>query len=381
MSSGGGTPEAGSGSRSPFFPLVCVNCHRPFPVDAYPHRCPACGGLYEFAGPLAYTASSSATASRGLKGFRAMLPVPPAAHFVTLGEGGTPLVGVKIREGKVFFKCEHLNPTGSFKDRGSSVLASILLAAGVHEAVEDSSGNAGSSFAAYAARAGLSVRVFVPDDTSPIKRAQMEAYGARVVRILGPRSATSEAVLEAVAQGAVYASHAYWPIGQAGMATIAYELFDQLGRSPGAVLMPVGQGTLLLGLAAGFEALLRAGVVDRTPALIGIQAEACAPIWAVSAGGSAGLTWSAEGRTRAEGIRIARPLRGDAVLARVEASGGRMVAVSEAEIAEGEHQLGRLGFYVEPTSAVVWAGMLQTMQALADPVVVILTGSGLKAPL
>jgi threonine synthase len=298
-----------------------------------------------------------------------------------LGEGGTPLVGVKIGEGSVFFKCEYLNPTGSFKDRGSSVLASVLLAAGVHEAVEDSSGNAGSSFAAYAARAGLSVRVFVPDDASPVKRAQMEAYGAQVVRILGPRSATSEAVLEAVAQGAVYASHAYWPIGQAGMATIAYELFEQLGRSPGAVVMPVGQGTLLLGLAAGFEALLRAGVVDRTPSLIGVQAEACAPIWAVSAGGSAGLTWTSEGRTRAEGIRIARPLRGDAVLARVEASGGRMVAVTEAEIADGEHQLARLGFYVEPTSAVVWAGLLRAIEGLPGPVVVILTGSGLKGTL
>lgn len=379
MSSGGGSPEAGPGS--PFFPLVCVNCHRPFPPDAYPHRCPTCGGLYEFAEPFAYAPKRTGSTSRGLESFRHVLPLPAKARFVTLGEGGTPLVGVKIGEGSVFFKCEYLNPTGSFKDRGSSVLASVLLAAGVHEAVEDSSGNAGSSFAAYAARAGLSVRVFVPDDASPVKRAQMEAYGAQVVRILGPRSATSEAVLEAVAQGAVYASHAYWPIGQAGMATIAYELFEQLGRSPGAVVMPVGQGTLLLGLAVGFEALLRAGVVDRTPSLIGVQAEACAPIWAVSAGGSAGLTWTSEGRTRAEGIRIARPLRGDAVLARVEASGGRMVAVTEAEIADGEHQLARLGFYVEPTSAVVWAGLLRAIEGLPGPVVVILTGSGLKAPL
>ncbi|HET7009707.1 MAG TPA: pyridoxal-phosphate dependent enzyme [Anaerolineales bacterium] len=364
---------------APGLPLVCSNCHRPYPADDFPHQCPACHGLYEFGEPLQYAPGSSPF--RGLEAFRSMLPLRADATLVSLGEGGTPLVGVRLRGRDVFFKCEHLNPTGSFKDRGSCVLVSALLAGGVREAVEDSSGNAGASLAAYAARAGIDLRVFVPDSASPAKRAQMEAFGARVVPILGPRAAASEAVLEAVAQGAVYASHAYLPLGQAGMATIAFELVEELGRAPGAVVVPVGQGTLLLGCAAGFQALLGAGRAERLPALVGVQARACAPIWAVWTGGSAGLSWTSEGATRAEGVRISHPLRGDAILAAVEGSRGRMVAVSEEDIGEGEHQLARLGFYVEPTSAVVWRGLMDNLDALPDPVVVILTGSGYKTPL
>jgi threonine synthase len=300
--------------------------------------------------------------------------------LVTLGEGGTPLVGVKIHGRDLFFKCEHLNPTGSFKDRGTAVLVSHLAAAGVTTAVEDSSGNAGSSFAAYAARAGITARVFVPDTASAAKRAQIAEYGAQVVRIIGPRTAAAEAVLRAAASGLVYASHAYLPLGQPGLATLAYEIVEQLGRPPGSIVVPVGQGTLALGCAAGFEAMRRAGAIERVPAIIGVQAEACAPIWAVYTGGRAGLGWVREAETRAEGIRIFQPLRGDEVLAAIERSGGFLLAVREDQILEGEHELARLGFYVEPTSAVVWPAVLDSIANLIDPVVLVLTGSGYKRP-
>jgi threonine synthase len=307
-----------------------------------------------------------------------MLPLPAESLWVSLGEGGTPLVGVRVRERQVFFKCEHLNPTGSFKDRGSAVLVSLLRAAGVRRAIEDSSGNAGSSFAAYAARAGISARVFVPDSASPAKRDQIASYGAEVVRILGPRTAAAEAAQRAAAGGADYASHAYLPLGQPGLATLAYEIVEQLGKAPGSLILPVGQGTLLLGCAAGFEAMVRARAIERGPQLVGVQAQACAPLWAVHTGGAARLAWVQEGPTRAEGIRILQPLRGDAVLSAVEASGGWIVAVGEEDIQDGEHELARLGLYVEPTSAVVWPAVLGALSRLADPVVVVLTGSGYK---
>src|SRR3990172_2032740 len=118
MSRGGGPPV------SPASALVCSNCHRPYPPDGHPHRCPACGGLFDLASPLAYVAEEKRRSARGLESFRSVLPLPPDARFVSLGEGGTPLVGLKIRDREVFFKCEHLNPTGSFKDRGSCVLVS-----------------------------------------------------------------------------------------------------------------------------------------------------------------------------------------------------------------------------------------------------------------
>ena len=309
-----------------------------------------------------------------------MLHLPASAALVTLGEGGTPLVGVKIHGRDLFFKCEHLNPTGSFKDRGTAVLVSHLAAAGITTAVEDSSGNAGSSFAAYAARAGIAARIFLPDTASAAKRAQIAGYGAQVVRIIGPRTAAAEAVLRAAASGPVYASHAYLPLGKPGLATLAYEIVEQLGHPPGSIVVPVGQGTLALGCAAGFEAMRQAGAIGRVPAIIGVQAEACAPIWAVYTGGRAGLAWVREAETRAEGIRIFQPLRGDEVLAAIERSGGFLQAVREDQILDGEHELARLGFYVEPTSAVVWPAVLDSIEKLIDPVVLVLTGSGYKRP-
>jgi threonine synthase len=285
---------------------------------------------------------------------------------------------VNLDSRPIFLKCEHLNPTGSFKDRGTAVLVTALRAAGVAEAVEDSSGNAGASFAAYAARAGITASVFVPDSASGAKRLQIEAYGARLVRILGPRRNAALAVERAAEGGAVYASHAYLPHGLAGMATIAFELFEQLGAVPGSVVMPVGQGTSLIGVWRGFQALQAAGLAGRLPQLIGVQARACAPIWAVQHSGSAGLGWVQEGETLAEGIRILQPVRGDLVLHAVEATGGWMEAVEEAEIRAAVGELARKGFSVEPTSAVVWAALRAAGPRMREPVVAVLTGSGYK---
>jgi threonine synthase len=299
---------------------------------------------------------------------------------VTLGEGGTPLLAVDVAGRTVHFKCEQLNPTGSFKDRGAMVLVSALRAAGVEAAVEDSSGNAGAALAAYAARAGMRVRIFVPSYASGPKRMQIQAYGAEVVSVPGARTAASEAVQAAAKQGAVYASHAHLPHMLAGVATMAFEIVEQLGRLPGAIVAPVGQGSIMLGLHIGFEALRLAGVIEGSPQLLGVQARACAPLWAVHAGGAAALGLVQEGETVAEGIRTLRPLRGDAVLAAVESSGGGFVAVEEEQILLGRDELAHRGLFVEPTSAVVWPGLLAWVDRLQDPVVAILTGSGLKSP-
>ena len=171
------------------WPFGCVGCGRSYPPDALPYQCPTCGGIYDFNKGLDYSPSGPPRPGfRGLSRFRSTIPLPPQAELISLGEGEIPIAALQIEGRKVHFKCEHLNPTGSFKDRGSVILVSALKAMGVEEAVEDSSGNAGASFAAYAARAGIHARVFVPSSASGPKQAQIQAYGAEIVRVPGPRS-------------------------------------------------------------------------------------------------------------------------------------------------------------------------------------------------
>ena len=361
--------------------LICSSCRRPYPADSLPHQCPACGGVYDLAAlPPFEPAKVETGPDRSIWRYRHTFPLPPGAAPVSLGEGGTPLVAAEINGRTVHFKMESLNPSGSFKDRGSAVLAAWLKAHGVTEAVEDSSGNAGASFAAYAARAGIRAHIFVPESASGPKRAQIETYGADVIRVPGPRSESAAAVLRAVEAGAVYASHNYIPVGLAGMATAAYEIVEQLGRAPGAVITPVGNGSLLVGLYRGFKALQAAGSIRQLPRIIGVQALACAPLWALITGGREKLLWVTEGATLAEGIRVLRPVRGDAVLAAVAESGGALLAVPEEEIAPGRKYLAQMGFYVENTAAVVWHALRQIVAQLSGEIVIMLTGAGLKTP-
>lgn len=362
-------------------PFECTNCGQAYALQSICYACPDCGGIFDFIEELVYAPLKvDSQGFRNITRYRASFPLPPGAPVVQLGEGHTPLVGSTIDGRMVYFKCEYLNPTGSFKDRGSAVLVSALAALGVTRAVEDSSGNAGASFAAYAARAGIQARIYIPEYASGPKRAQIEAYGAQVIAVPGPRSAAARAVQKAAAQGEVYASHAHLPHGLAGMATIAFELVEQLGCAPAAVVTPAGQGTLLLGMDKGFRAMREAGVIEHNPRYIAVQAQACAPLWGGYNSGSLSPGPVPEGQTVAEGIRIPEPLRGEVILRTIERSGGCVLAVDEQAILAGRDALSRLGLYVEPTSAVVWTALKSILGEVADPVVTILTGTGLKAP-
>ncbi|HZD56136.1 MAG TPA: pyridoxal-phosphate dependent enzyme [Anaerolineales bacterium] len=359
--------------------IICTNCQRTYPEQDVPYRCLVCGGIYDFKSLPALDVKQIEPNLPGMWRYRHTFSLPTGAAVISLGEGNTPLIWDKVKGREVAFKLEYLNPSGSFKDRGAALLVSFLRSRGVKAAVEDSSGNAGAAFAAYAARGGMKARVFVPDYASGPKRGQIETYGADLTRILGPRSSASEAVRRAVDKGAIYASHTYLPHGIPGFATIAYELVDQIGEAPGTVILPVGQGSLILGIGRGFEALREAGLIPKIPKLTGVQARACAPLWALFSYGPAGLGWVGEGATVAEGIRIQHPVRGDAVFRMVESNDGMFVAVDEEAILPGQAELARRGFFVEPTSAVVWPALGRLIGDLPEPIAVILTGSGFKS--
>lgn len=358
--------------------VSCCNCGRAYPRDGVPYRCPVCGGLYDLYGRIHFDPASLEPSQPGIWRFRHAFRLPPNLAPVSLGEGDTPLVWAEVLGRRIAFKCEFINPTGSFKDRGSAVIAAWLRYRGVSEAVEDSSGNAGASFAAYAARAGIKARIFVPEAASGPKRRQIEAFGAELVPIHGTRFVVADAVRKVADSGTAYASHAYLPFNIPGYASAAYEIYDQIGKMPGSVIVPAGQGGLLLGLARGFEALRKAYKQVIRPMMIGVQARACAPLWAKFQARWGEPELVTESETLAEGVRVLNPLRGDAVLAAVSASHGFMVVVDEKNIIPSRDALAQRGFYVEPTSAIAWAALIQVMEKLPDPIVVILSGSGLK---
>jgi threonine synthase len=303
--------------------------------------------------------------------YRHSFNLPLSAPIISLGEGSTPLVETSLFSRQVYLKLEYTNPTGSYKDRLVAPIVSYLISQGVTEAVEDSSGNAGAALAAYAARGGVKVKIFVPESATGPKLAQIKHFGADMEVVPGPRVEATKAALRVVNNGSTYASHAFLPHGLAGIATMAYEIVSELGREPGTLIAPVGHGGLLLGLALGFSALKSSGVIDDIPILVGVQAKNCAPM--------VPSVNSKEFReTIAGGISVSSPVRAPEIHTLAQTQDIRFVAVEENCILPGRDHLAAQGFYVEATSAVVWDALRQLADELPDPIAMVLTGSGLK---
>ncbi|MBN2502367.1 MAG: pyridoxal-phosphate dependent enzyme [Anaerolineales bacterium] len=361
--------------------FVCKESGKPYPQEGMPYRCLESGGYYDLTRPPFFHPNSIERDLPGMWRYRHAFALFDGAPVVSLGEGDTPLVWDEYNGAEIGLKLESLNPTGSYKDRGTAVLVSQLLARGVSEAVEDSSGNAGASFAAYAARAGIKARVFVPEYASGPKQAQIEAYGAELIGVPGERASATQAALKEVENGAVYASHAYLPFGLPGIATIAYELWEALGDNPVTIVAPVGHGGLLRGVMSGFAALHQQHLIPYQPYYVGVQARACAPLWAGFWQGPEVMDMVEQGESLAEGILIREPSQGKKLLENVRDEKGEFVAVEEVEIAEAHVALAHRGVYVEPTSAVVWAALEQIVGKVPEPIIVIMTGAGLKQSL
>jgi threonine synthase len=359
--------------------ITCSNCRRRYSEQQVAPLCPVCGGIYHLSG-LFFDPAQVDESQAGVWRYRPMLGLPENAPMISLGEGNTPLVWREVFGHRLAFKLENLNPTGSYQDRGSAVLLSFLRSQGVQAALEDSSGNASVSFAAYAAQCGIQAQVFLPDSIAAPKRKQIEAYGAQIQWILGRPSQVQEAALRAAKEWVVYASYAATPFVLPAYATIAYELVQQLGRAPGAVIAPVGHGNLLLGLGMGFQALLSVGMIEQAPRLVGVQALACAPLWAVYQYGMQGMGWVTEGETLAVEVRVRFPRRGDALLQMLAQSGGELAVIEEDEIMAARDSFEQLGLFIEPSSAIVWRALQDAVGRLPEPIAVVLTGAGFKTP-
>lgn len=344
--------------------LRCLDCQALAPASL-DLSCERCGGLYEIDYPRLPEG-----------GLRLPLTALP------LGQGGTPTISLDWPDAlrlRLELKLDYLSPTGSFKDRGAAMLVSAAWSGGASAFVEDSSGNAGAALAAYAAAARMSAEIFVPADAPETKQAQIVAVGGNIHAVDGNREAVAQAAEQySQERGIPYLSHNRSPYFSEGMKPAAEEIVEH--GLPDAIVLPVGNGSMLIGLHRGFQELVQLGRIEKLPRLYAIQAMNVSPV-------AAGFRNHEPGEaqpTMADGIAVAQPPRLAQMLDAIRESGGAAGVVSELEIELARTTIAQRGLFVEPTSAVPLAALRRLLErgmlAEDERVLVPLTGSGLKQP-
>lgn len=337
-------------------------------------RCGACGGSLDLVDLPAFDPAAIDAGDFSLWRYHAMLPVE---RRFSLGEGMTPLVRADLGGSRFLAKLEYLNPTGSFKDRGTSAVLNHLAAQGAAEVIDNSSGNAGASLAAYAGIAGLSATVFVPAATAvESKKRLIRSFGGAIIE-----SHDYLADVYAAAKASTYASHAWSPYFVLGQQTAAWETWEQLGQhAPDAVAAPVGHGGLLLGFYRGFQALRQARLIMKLPRMIALQSTGVDPVVRAWETQSESPPPIKPGNSVADGILVDAPVRGKQILRALYDTEGFALRVDNAAIEAAREHMGAKGFLIEATSAVTAAALPQIRERIGDEaeLVLALTGSGLK---
>jgi len=363
------------------YEMACSKCNR-VSSNLLDFRC-SCGSPLEIHLSFNFEKRKIRKQNYSLWRYIDFFPYVKQSEIISLGEGWTPLV--QFSHG-LYFKLDYLNPTGSFKDRGSTMLVSAL-----HKSLkeangyisEDSSGNAGASVAAYTARASLKAKIYVPENVSGQKFNQSLFYGAEIVQVSGNRNRVTEEAMKSE-DGKFYVGHVLHPLFRDGIRTLAYELAEQFDwKLPECIYLPVSAGTLLLGVISGLVHLKDSGVIDNVPKIIACQTRQVSPL-----------------HHRFKGLKYVPPKTvssvADALISvnppllelmnkKLKEVDGDAVIVEEDEIIESFRSLARNGFFVEPSSAVAYAAYKKQLQnrkiSVNAKAVILLTGIGLKTSL
>lgn len=360
--------------------FICAKCGKREPVSTRKAKCD-CGGLWKLDyRPPKFDLSRVDRDEWSMFRYREFMALDDEAwRSITLGEGMTPVVRL---DEDVLLKMDYFMPTLSFKDRGAAVLIAHCKAIGVDSVVQDSSGNAGNSVAAYCAKAGIKCEIFVPEGTSPKKIDMIRAHGAVCTVVPGTRDHCADVCREKVEkEGVYYANHVYNPYFYEGTKTYIYEVYEQLGRIPKNLVIPVGNGTLFLGAMHALEELLAAGCIEEMPQIIALQPETCDPLLRAK---EQGLTVPAEitpSPTIAEGIAIGKPMRGAEILEYAYKYGVRFVHVPEDRILEARAYLAVRGIYCEHTTAANFAAYWNycDIYGKTPDTLITMCGAGLKS--
>ena len=371
----------------------CLACGPVASRDPYSPFCPACGQPL-FIVPPERPVRRAIHNDRplALQKFAEFLPLESIDSALSLGEGLTPLVrleriGAALGRPAVFAKNEAQNPTGSFKDRGTSIALQKAVSLGFNRIGTVSTGNMAASTAAYGARAGLKTFVLLKEGSSSTSLRSAAIFGARLIEVEGDYGGLFEASLEAGKRLGILFMNSIDPYRMEGYKITAFEIFFQLGRrAPRFVFVPLSSGGHLLGLMRAFGDLEREGMISAYPTFVGVQAAGCAPLAHAFRIGLDRYERPAEVRTIAHAISNPAPPAGNAVLRMIRARGGLLLAVTDEEMLQAQRELAAAeGLFCQPESAVTLAalkrlaGSGRRFEEDGD-VVLVLTGSGLKTP-
>ncbi|MBS5511244.1 MAG: threonine synthase [Clostridium sp.] len=329
---------------------ICSKCGKTMDVDTREPKC-ECGGLWKLKYDLPKFDEALIDKDEwSIFRYRAFMPFADDAwRFVSMGEGMTPVIRY---DEDLMMKMDYFMPTLSFKDRGAATLITHCKEIGVDSVVQDSSGNAGNSVAAYCAKTGIDCEIFVPEGTSPKKIDMIRAHGSEVHVVPGNRDHCADVCRAQVReQGKYYANHVYNPYFYEGTKTYIYEVYEQLHRIPEHIFVPLGNGTLFLGVVFGLEHLLASGVIEKMPKVIAIQSEHCAPFAEAVRQGLKDPAQVIPEPTIAEGIAIGRPMRGTEILEKIYQYDMEIVKIPEEAILPARAKLARRGVYCEHTTA------------------------------
>jgi len=375
--------------------IVCARCEKRFGLSELLNLCP-CGSpllvRYDLKkAKTAFVKTSLEGRVASLWRYRELLPLQDDANLVTLGEGYTPLLhakklGAELGLRQLWIKDEAQNPTGSFKDRGLSVAISRAKELGVSKAAIPSAGNAGGSFAAYAARAGIEAHVFMPCDTPIANQIEVEQYGAKLTLVDGLITDCGRIIAEKkTTAGWFDVSTLGEPYRVEGKKTMGYEIAEQLDwHLPDVIIYPTGGGTGLIGMWKGFNELEELGWIDRKrPRMVSVQASGCAPIVkAFHDNKPAAEPWQ-NAETVASGLRVPTAVGDFLMLQAIRESGGTALSVGDDEMLAEIPRVGKAeGIFFCPEGAACVAALRRLVEngwiKPADEVLIFNTASGLK---
>ncbi len=374
--------------------LRCSECGAEYPLEPGRYLCDACSAQQEPERPLRGVLECAWDGV--FRGIPNDIPLPvKAEHFPAVPVGWTPFwAPPRLREStgfpRLWLKDDTCQPSGSFKDRASLLVAAFARMHGITEIALASTGNAASSMSCIGAAAGLKVTVFLPRKAPAAKRVQVLQYGAELREVDGTYDqAFEESLAYSRETGVLSRNTAYNPLTIEGKKTVSFEIVRDLAKAipdnmmnfvmPDHVFVPVGDGVILAGVYKGFEDLVRLGRCQRMPVIWACQAEGSSAIARALETGGFGDPVPSD--TVADSVSVDVPRNGLHALGKLKRHGGKAVVATDAEILAAQRELSsQAGLFAEPSSALAWAGFRKAAPAIAKDqiVVVLVTGNGLK---